>query len=117
MKGSTMAGKYLLHPSGTSQFHWDLKAGNGETILSSQLYASKQNAETGIQSCRTNSKNDAHFSRMMSKDDKPYFVLKAANGEVIGTSQMYSSDATRDHGIASCKENGPSSTMQDDTKK
>ena len=111
-----MASKYLLHPAGASQFHWDLKAGNGETILSSQLYASKQSAEAGIQSCRTNSSKDAQFSRLVSKDAKPYFVLKATNGEAIGTSQMYSSEATRDHGIVSCKENGPAAVTQDDTK-
>jgi uncharacterized protein YegP (UPF0339 family) len=112
-KGSIMAAQYLLHPAGTAQFHWDLKAGNGEVILSSQMYASKQNAETGIASCRTNSSDDTKFARLMSKDNKPYFVLKAANGEPIGTSQMYASEATRDHGIASCKENGPAAVMQD----
>jgi uncharacterized protein YegP (UPF0339 family) len=110
-----MAAKYLLHPAGSEQFHWDLKAGNGETILSSQVYTSKQSAETGIQSCRTNSSSDAQFSRLTSKDNKPYFVLKAANGEPIGTSQMYASEATRDHGIASCKENGPAAATQDAT--
>lgn len=108
-----MAAKYLLHPAGTAQFHWDLKAGNGETILSSQLYTSKQSAESGIESCRTNSSDDTKFARLTSTDSKPYFVLKAANGEPIGTSQMYASEATRDHGIASCKENGPSATTQD----
>jgi uncharacterized protein YegP (UPF0339 family) len=113
---STMIGKYVLHPAGTEQFHWDLKAGNAETILSSQMYTAKQNAETGIESCRNNSSDDARYSRLVSKDTKPYFVLKAGNGEVIGTSQMYSSESARDHGIASCKENGPSAKTQDDTK-
>lgn len=111
-----MSGKYLLHPAGKGQFHWDLKAGNAETILSSQMYTAKQGAETGIESCRTNSSDDARYSRLTSKDAKPYFVLKAANGEVIGTSQMYSSESARDHGIASCKENGPSAKTQDDSK-
>ncbi|MGZ5038040.1 MAG: YegP family protein [Usitatibacter sp.] len=110
-----MSGTYILHSAGTEQFHWDLKAGNGETILSSQVYASKQGAEVGITSCRANSATVAHFSKLSSKDDKPYFVLKAANGEVIGTSQMYSTEATRDHGIASCRENGPSATTKDTT--
>jgi Uncharacterized conserved protein len=110
-----MAGTYLLHSAGSAQFHWDLKSGNGETILSSQVYASKQGAETGIKSCRANSAADAHFSRLTSSDEKPYFVLKAANGEVIGTSQMYATEATRDHGIASCRENGPTAATNDTT--
>jgi uncharacterized protein YegP (UPF0339 family) len=112
-----MAGKYLLHPAGASQFHWDLKAGNSQTILSSQMYAAKDGAETGIQSCRTNSGDEARYERLASKASEPYFVLKAGNGEIIGTSQMYSSDSARDQGIASCKENGPSATTQDETGK
>ena len=111
-----MIGKYSLHSAGTAQFHWDLKAGNAQTILSSQMYGAKQSAESGIESCRTNSSDDARYARLTSKDAKPYFVLKAGNGEVIGTSQMYSSDSARDQGIASCKENGPSAATQDDTK-
>lgn len=112
-----MNGKYLLHPAGDAQFHWDLKSGNAETILSSQMYAAKSGAQTGIESCRTNSGDEARYTRMTSKDARPYFVLKAANGEVIGTSQMYSSDATRDQGIAACRESGPSAVVQDDTGK
>ncbi len=111
-----MSAKYLLHPAGNGEFHWDLKAANAETILSSQMYKGKQGAETGIESCRTNSSDDARYSRLVSKDTKPYFVLKAANGEVIGTSQMYSSESARDHGIASCKENGPSAATQYEAK-
>lgn len=110
-----MTGKYVIQAAGSSQFHWNLKAGNGESILSSQLYGSKQSAELGIQSCRTNSSNDERFVRLTSTNGKPYFVLKAANGEPIGTSEMYSSEAARDKGIASCKENAASLT-QDDAK-
>ena len=112
-----MTSKYLLHPAGNEQFHWDLKAGNAETILSSQMYTAKAGAETGIESCRSNSGDEERYTRMLSKDTQPYFVLKAANGEIIGTSQMYSSDSARDLGIASCRENGPSALTQDDTGK
>jgi uncharacterized protein YegP (UPF0339 family) len=111
-----MSGKYVLHPAGAGQFHWDLKAGNAETILSSQMYIAKQGAETGIESCRSNSSDEARYARLTSTDAKPYFVLKAGNGEVIGTSQMYGSDSARDHGIASCKANGPLASLQDDAK-
>lgn len=110
-----MSGKYHLHPAGDSEFHWDLKATNARTVLSSQLYSAKASAETGIESCRKNSGDDANYTRLTSKDDKPYFVLKAKNGEIIGTSQMYSSEASRDQGIASCKEHGPKGVLQDDT--
>jgi uncharacterized protein YegP (UPF0339 family) len=109
-----MAGKYRLHRSG-SQFHWDLKAGNGEPILSSERYISKQSALNGIQSCRENSPLDARYERRTGVNGQAYFVLKASNGETIGTSEMYSSIAARDNGIASCKQNGPTAPVEDNT--
>jgi len=49
----------------------------------------------------------------VSKTDKPYFVLKAANHQVIGQSQLYESEASRDNGIESVKKNGPDATITD----
>ena len=109
-----MAGKYFLHPAGTAQFHWALRAGNGETILTSQLYASMQGAEAGIQACRTHSANDARFSRLSTLDQKSYFVLTDADGEKIGTSEMYGSAIKRDKGIATCKADAASAVTRFD---
>jgi uncharacterized protein len=58
---------------------------------------------------------DSRYERKTSKDDKPYFVLKAANGEIIGTSEMYSSSSAAEKGIESCKANGPSAPTKDET--
>jgi len=99
------AGYFVLTKSGI-QFKFLLKAGNHETILSSELYATKSSAQSGIASVKANSNNDASYGRMTSKDDRPYFVLKAGNGEVIGTSELYSSTSAAEKGIASCKANG-----------
>lgn len=112
-----MSGKYVLHPAGDREFHWDLKAGNAQTILSSQLYKEKAGAESGIESCRSNSADEVRYTRMTSEKNQPYFVLKSGNGEIIGTSQMYSSAAARDAGVVSCKEHGPKGVTQDDTGK
>ncbi len=109
-----MAGKFFLHPAGTSQFHWALRAGNGETILSSQLYGSLQSAQDAIESCRTHSANAARFSRLVTRDLKSYFVLRGAEGETIGTSEMYNSDSKRDKGIATCKADAASAVMKFD---
>ena len=99
------AGYFLLTKSGT-QFKFALKAGNHETILSGELYASKAGAQNGIASIKSNSRNDASYERKTSNNHKSYFVLRAANGEVIGTSEMYSSASAAETGIASCKANG-----------
>ena len=102
-----MHSKYTLHAVGTSQYHWSLKARDAQTMLSSQVYEARAGAETGIESCRVNSPDDARYERLTTRDERSYFVLKAANGEVIGTSQMYPSPAALEKAIASCKESGP----------
>ncbi|GAB6010025.1 YegP family protein [Dysgonomonas reticulitermitis] len=50
---------------------------------------------------------------MEAKNGKPYFNLKASNGQVIGTSEMYESVAARDNGIASVKKNAPDAEVVD----
>jgi uncharacterized protein len=109
-----MAGYFLLTKSGT-QFKFALKAGNHETILSSERYASKQSAENGIAAVKTSSLKDSQYERKTSKDDQPYFVLKAVNSEIIGTSEMYASSAAAEKGIESCKANGPTAPTKDET--
>ena len=48
-----MAGKFVLKKSGT-QYMFNLKAGNGEIIATSERYATKQGALNGIESVKKN---------------------------------------------------------------
>lgn len=109
-----MAGYYVLKRSGT-QYMFNLKAGNQETILTSERYTTKQAAEGGIASVKTNSPFDARYLRKMSSSNQPYFVLAASNGQTLGTSEMYSSASAMEGGITSCKTNGPTATTKDET--
>ncbi len=110
-----MAGTYELKKASGGKYMWNLRAANNEDILTSETYNSKAAAEGGIQSCRVNSLHDNHYERKTATDKSPYFVLKAANGETIGRSEMYSSTAAMENGIASCKTNGPTGTVVDKT--
>ena len=107
-----MAGSYELSSNDKGQFRFVLKAGNGQTILHSEHYETKASAENGIQSVQTNSPQDARYERKDASDGRPYFVLKAGNHQVIGTSQMYKDAASRDAGIESVKANGPTTTVK-----
>ncbi|WP_194956137.1 YegP family protein [Shewanella sp. BF02_Schw] len=60
-----------------------------------------------------NSHSQNILAKETAKNDKPYFNLKAANHQIIGTSQMYSSTSGRDNGIRSVMENGNTSTIKD----
>lgn len=107
--------KFVVKKTLNEEFMFNLVASNGETILTSERYASKQGALGGVSSVKTNAPSDARYSRLTSKSGDPYFVLKAVNGEVIGTSEMYSSQSARDAGIESVKRNAPSATVEDKT--
>lgn len=92
---------------------FNLKAGNHEIILTSERYVSKQSAKGGIESVQKNAASDERFQRKTAKDNSPYFVLVAVNGETIGRSEMYSSKSAMEGGIASVKTNAPSAPTKD----
>lgn len=110
-----MSGWFELNKNAKGQFSFVLKAGNGETILRSEQYEAKGSAQNGIASVQSNCAKDERFDRKEASDGRNYFNLKAGNHQIIGTSQMYSSAAARDDGIASVKANGASATIKDNT--
>lgn len=108
-----MSGWYEIQENEKRQFWFVLKAGNGEVVLRSQTYGSKAAAQTGIDSVRSNCGEDERYQRLDAKDGRPYFNLMAANGQVVGTSQMYAGESARESGIASVRANGPSDDVRD----
>ena len=111
-----MAAKYDLKKAKGGQFMFNLKAANGEVILTSETYTEKRHALGGIESVRHNAPIDAHYERKTDKKGEPYFDLKAANGQVIGRSEMYSSTSAMEKGIESVKKNGPGAVIDDQTE-
>ena len=107
-----MAGLYEISENDNGKVSFVLKAGNAEVILRSQMYASKASAENGIASVQTNCGTDERYEKKEASDGRPYFNLKAANSQIIGTSQMYAAASGRDNGIASVKTNGVSTTVK-----
>ncbi len=101
-----MAGKFELKKSKNDKFFFNLLAGNGQIILTSEMYESKASALNGIASVQKNSPDDKRYARLEGKNKAPYFTLKAGNHQVIGQSQMYESEKARDNGIKSCQTNG-----------
>jgi hypothetical protein len=95
------------------KYHFVLKAKNGEVILSSQMYASKTSANNGIESVKKNSQTDERYEELTAKNGKLYFNLKATNGQIIGTSQMYASESGMKNGIESVKKNAPDAALKE----
>lgn len=108
-----MAGKFEITKAKDGDYHFHLKAENGQIILTSQMYKEKSSAERGIASVKKNAPKDHSYVRKEAHNGEHMFNLKAANHQVIGTSQLYKSIESRDHGIASVKENAPEATVHD----
>jgi hypothetical protein len=108
-----MNGWYEVSKNDQGQHSFVLKASNQQVVLRSQEYASRASALNGIASVQTHAALDERYELAVAKDGRPYFNLKAANGQVIGTSQMYASADTRAAGIASVKANGASTDVRD----
>ena len=107
-------GSFLISKRANGEFQFVLKAGNGQVILTSEAYTTKAACDNGIESVKKNSQDDARFDRLESKSGKPYFNLKAANGQNIGTSEMYESVAARENGIESVKKNAPDADVKEE---
>jgi uncharacterized protein YegP (UPF0339 family) len=112
-----MPGKFEIKRAKDGQYYFNLLAGNGETILTSEMYKAKASAKNGIESVKKNCILEERYEKKQSKNKKPFFVLKARNHEVIGRSEQYESSRARDNGVASVRNNGPAARIDDLSKK
>lgn len=108
-----MTGHFELKRGADGRFLFNLKAGNGEIILTSGVFASKGAASTGIEVVKASAPNDKLYERKIATNKKPYFILKSANGEVLGRSEMYSSTTTMENGIKSVMRNAVEAPVRD----
>jgi uncharacterized protein YegP (UPF0339 family) len=82
------------------KYYFHLRANNGEIVLQSQAYTAKSSATTGTASVAGNGSNAARYQVRDAADGQAYFVLTAANGQVIGLSETYVSRANAERGAA-----------------
>ena len=100
-------GKFEVSVRKNGEYQFNLKATNGQVILSSEGYTTKAACLNGVESVKKNAADEKRFEKLEAKNGKTYFTLKATNGQVIGQSQMYASVESRDNGIASVMKNAP----------
>ena len=95
---------FELAKSDNGKFHFNFMDEDDKTILRSEQYGSKASAQNGIESVRSNAGRDDRYDFKASSSGKFYFNLKAANGQIVGTSMMYGSDAEREQAVAYVKQ-------------
>ncbi len=118
-------GKFVVRETATGS-KFDLKAGNGEVIATSQVYASKASCLKGVESVKENApiapvenrtkegfavEKNPKFEVYADKAGELRFRLKASNGQIIATSEGYKSMASCQNGIASVKKNAPDAVV------
>ena len=119
-----MAGKFIITTTKNGEFTFNLKAGNGEIILTaSETYTSMSACENGINSVKKNalaavedqtreeSVSNPKYELYQDKAGEFRFRLKAANGENIGKSEGYKAKASAKKGIASIGKNAPEAAV------
>jgi uncharacterized protein YegP (UPF0339 family) len=104
-------GKFVVTVRKNGEFQFNLKATNGQVILTSEGYTKKESCLNGIESVRKNGPIEDRYEIKVAKNGKPFFNLKATNGQVIGSSQMYASERTMKQGIASVMRNAADSPV------
>ncbi len=106
-------GKFVVKTRKDGEFQFNLKASNGQVILSSEGYSTKASCLNGVESVKRNSQDDNKFERKITANGKFYFNLKATNGQIIGNSELYETESGREKGIESVKANAPKATIED----
>lgn len=112
-------GKFVVKKTATG-VEFDLKAGNGEVIATSEVYASEDGCKNGIASVQKNApvapvedqtvegfatEKNPKFEVYADKAGEFRFRLKAGNGQVIAVSEGYKAKASCLNGIESVKKN------------
>jgi uncharacterized protein YegP (UPF0339 family) len=95
------------------QFIFYLKAANGEVILASESYSSKNEALQAIASVRKHCSLVNRFERKYSVRSQPFFILRSMDDEILGRSEPYASEGAREKGIRSVMKNGPVASIRD----
>ncbi|HQU81655.1 MAG TPA: YegP family protein [Pyrinomonadaceae bacterium] len=106
-----MAGKFEIKKTGNGKYYFNLKASNGQIILSSELYETLEGVNQVIESVRKNASNLSFFEKRTSSKGNPYFILKANNGLELGRSEMFSSIESMEKTINSVQNNSPNAEL------
>ena len=113
-------GKFVIKETATG-IKFDLKANNGQVIATSEVYSTKAACLNGIESVKNNCTSDVEdqtvepvaevknpkYEIYQDKAGEYRFRLKAANGQVIATSEGYKAKDGCENGIESVKKNAP----------
>jgi uncharacterized protein len=104
---------FIITTRTNGEFQFNLHAENDEIILTSEGYTTKSSCKNGIQSVQHHASEDELYEQNTSADNQFYFNLKASNGQVIGTSEMYETQEACDQGVQAVKQQAVEASTDD----
>ncbi len=107
-----MAGYFKIETRPDGQFAYELKVG-AEVILMSEAYATKAACVNGIESVKKNAAVESRYRRTTTPEGQYRFALEAANGQVVGGSGYFETEAERDAGIQAVQKGAPDAEVED----
>lgn len=106
--------KALLKKSSAAEPFSFSFVGDGEKmVLKSENYKAKDSASKGIKAVKKNCGNDKRYVLKESVNGKYFFNIKSANGQVVATSAMYSSEQERTDAINFVKSQVPDCDVEE----
>ncbi len=91
--------EFTLHKATNGLYYFRLRANNGQVLLTSEGYSSKAGCFNGLNAVKLNGRDENRYEMKSSSNGKYYFNIKASNGQIIGTSEMYEVVTARDNAI------------------
>lgn len=110
-----MPGTFHLRKTADGQFRFTLEAGNGQLLLVSEAYPARSAALGGIEAVRRSVAGEAAFEPLTGEDGHPCFILRGADGRLLGHSQGFASAAGCRLGIDSVRRHAPAAELADET--
>ncbi len=108
-----MSLKFEITKTEKGEFHFKLTNPEGKTLVRSEGYNAKASCTGGIESVRKNSTEDKRFELKTASDGRPYFNLKASNGQIVGTSPMFADADACAAAVAAVKAGAAAATVDD----
>lgn len=108
-----MSVKFEITKNDKGEFYFKLLNGDGKTLLHSEGYNAKTSCTNGVESVRKNAGDDKRYDMKTASDGRPYFNLKASNGQIIGTSPMFADAAACEAAVAATKAGAADAPVDD----
>ena len=107
--------EFVVSKNTNDLYYFRLRANNGQLLLSSEGYVSKVGCLNGVESVKSNGRDQNRYDKRTTSNVNYYFNLKAMNGQILGTSEIYETAAARDNAMKTVQSTVTDTLLDDET--